>query len=132
LAEHKDDKVREEAVKNFAGLLLRSQGESILGVYLFGSVAKGTARPESDVDILVVYDNAPRSLILDRVSEVSLEIILESGVLVQPVIMTAEDFESGLGTSPFLWEVLTKGRSLYSRGKTTEWINAASRETALT
>jgi len=121
LSSHRIEEAREVALKSFADILLESQGESILGLYLFGSVAKGTARPDSDLDILIVYENASASLILDKVCEISFEILLESGVLVEPVVMSAEEFRSGLGTSPFLWEVLEKGRVLYSKGETTEW-----------
>jgi len=32
-------------------------GEKILGVYLFGSAANGTATSESDIDVLIVYSN---------------------------------------------------------------------------
>ncbi len=31
----------------------------VLAVYLFGSVARGSARPTSDVDVAVLYDVAP-------------------------------------------------------------------------
>lgn len=31
----------------------------VIAVYLFGSVARGTARPESDVDVAVLIDHAP-------------------------------------------------------------------------
>jgi len=38
----------------------------IAAVYLFGSVAKGTARPESDVDIGVLYRATPAPTLLDQ------------------------------------------------------------------
>ena len=31
----------------------------IVAVYLFGSVARGTARPDSDVDVAVLFDRTP-------------------------------------------------------------------------
>ncbi|MGB9781562.1 MAG: nucleotidyltransferase domain-containing protein [Moorellaceae bacterium] len=42
------------AIKEFCELLRREQGENLLGLRLFGSVARGTATPESDIDILVL------------------------------------------------------------------------------
>lgn len=38
----------------------------IAAVYLFGSIAKGTARPDSDVDIGVLYQVAPPRTFLDQ------------------------------------------------------------------
>jgi len=37
----------------------RAEGEGIAAAYLFGSVARGTARPESDVDVGVLYSGEP-------------------------------------------------------------------------
>ena len=34
----------------------------VVAVYLFGSEARGTARPGSDVDVAVLYATAPRTL----------------------------------------------------------------------
>ena len=38
----------------------------IAAVYLFGSVAKGTARPDSDVDVGVLYQRAPAPTLLGQ------------------------------------------------------------------
>jgi predicted nucleotidyltransferase len=37
----------------------RAEGERIAAAYLFGSVARGTAGPESDVDVGVLYSGEP-------------------------------------------------------------------------
>jgi hypothetical protein len=37
----------------------RAEGEGIAAAYLFGSVARGTAGPESDVDVGVLYSGEP-------------------------------------------------------------------------
>lgn len=58
---------REEVLSNLS-LYLAKIKEAVLEldpqaeVYLFGSFAKGTARPDSDVDILVVSDKYGSSL----------------------------------------------------------------------
>jgi predicted nucleotidyltransferase len=38
---------------------LAGRGEGIVAVYLFGSVARGTAGPGSDVDLGILFDAAP-------------------------------------------------------------------------
>jgi len=37
----------------------RADGEGLAAAYLFGSLARGTARPDSDVDVGVLYVDAP-------------------------------------------------------------------------
>jgi predicted nucleotidyltransferase len=41
---------------------LDTLGDRLVSIVLFGSVARGTARPTSDVDVIVVADGLPRSL----------------------------------------------------------------------
>jgi predicted nucleotidyltransferase len=37
-------------------------GDRLVSIVLFGSVARGTARPTSDIDLVIVADGLPRSL----------------------------------------------------------------------
>ena len=43
----------------FADALRQRLGDDLLAVVLYGSVARGTAHLESDIDVLVVWRNAP-------------------------------------------------------------------------
>lgn len=43
-------------LKRFQGLLEESLGSQLIGLALFGSVARGTAEKESDIDLLVVFE----------------------------------------------------------------------------
>lgn len=43
----------------FVGLVKQALGEQIVSVVLYGSVARGTARPVSDVDLLLILREAP-------------------------------------------------------------------------
>jgi predicted nucleotidyltransferase len=54
----------ETLVGNLAKLLAaRAEKEGIAAAWLFGSVARGTARPDSDVDVGVLYqEDPPRTL----------------------------------------------------------------------
>lgn len=116
-----DDPYREKALKNFVNRVNEVLGDNIVSLHLFGSYAKGTAKPESDIDVLVVYQGSTRDMILDSISEIAFDIMSNTGRLIQTVIMTKEEFERGVGTSPFLWEVLVNGRVLYSSASGTEW-----------
>jgi predicted nucleotidyltransferase len=54
----------ETLVTNLSELLAaRAEKEGIAAAWLFGSVARGTARPDSDVDIGILYqEDPPRTL----------------------------------------------------------------------
>ncbi len=47
---------------DFVDLLRQRFGDDLVSVVLYGSVATGTARPTSDVDVCVVIRNLPSSL----------------------------------------------------------------------
>ena len=63
-------------------------------IWAFGSRARGSAHPESDLDLLVVVPEATRDL-RESVYSSAWEIGFEHGRLLAPVILTAEDFERG-------------------------------------
>ena len=50
-----------KAARAFTDILKQRLGDDLVSVVLFGSVAKGEARGGSDIDLLVVARNLPRS-----------------------------------------------------------------------
>jgi len=60
-------------LEHFVRLLQERLGDDLRTVVLYGSVARGTARPESDVDLLIVWRSAPRNYVerLKRIMEVA-------------------------------------------------------------
>jgi len=48
----------EPLLKTFIDLIHREMGEQVVSVVLYGSVARGTAGPESDVDVLLIVREA--------------------------------------------------------------------------
>ncbi len=59
---------REWLVNLFLDEVKRQYGENLLSVVLYGSTARGTARPDSDIDLLVVSKNIPESK-LERIEQ---------------------------------------------------------------
>lgn len=51
---------REWYVKRFMETLIQKFGEYLTSVVLYGSTARGTARPDSDIDLLLVIKNLPK------------------------------------------------------------------------
>ncbi len=82
----------------------------IQAAYLFGSRARGTERPDSDYDLLLVvredFSLSDKDLLYDKI----MDILLETGRLISLKIFKSEEFQRlrDLHT-PFLSRVLKEG-----------------------
>lgn len=65
-------------------------------VVLFGSKATGKDGLYSDIDLLVLTSVEPDTALRDRVSDELFEINLEHDVLLTAVVLSEQDWESGL------------------------------------
>ncbi len=81
-------------------------------IILFGSYAYGHPTPDSDVDLLVVWDTdlPPR----ERVKAVS-RLMYPRPFPVDILVKTRAELESELPRNFFLREIVTRGRVLYAR-----------------
>ncbi len=98
-------KIAEEFGKEVSKLL----GDKLVRVVLFGSVARGEERENSDIDVLIIVRGDSWKIQQD-VSGIVLKYLLKYGVYISAKVVTKEEFEiMGDIHSPFYHEVLREG-----------------------
>lgn len=71
---------------------LRPLGKRIAFAFIFGSVAKGTDRAQSDIDLLVVADNLTLEQLFSRLASAERKL----GRKINPTLYTGEDYRRRL------------------------------------
>jgi predicted nucleotidyltransferase len=97
----------QDILKQFRKGLEEIYGDRLVKVILYGSQARGDARPDSDVDVLVVLRSPGTEKEADRVAGVEAELCIEYGVLIATVAVTEEKFEKQ--EEPLYWNVQLEG-----------------------
>lgn len=96
-----------EAVAEFVKRVEKDHQDQVESIILFGSVARGEAREESDVDILIVIkkeDFRLRRLFIGT----AFDILLETGKNISVKVISQEDLQRGENFS-FLKNVINDG-----------------------
>ena len=102
----------DERIKNLINRikahLVKTYGQKIRRVILYGSYVRGQATRDSDIDILVLVDESLNPFeIRESLSDLLFDILLEEGELVS-VIAVPEDFFENYN-SPFMMNVKKEG-----------------------
>jgi uncharacterized protein len=88
--------------------VLRERPEDLVAAYLFGSVARGTARPDSDVDIAVLLAKAPASELSAQPFALEDDLCALVGRAVQIVVLNS-------APADLAFRVLREGKLLLDR-----------------
>ena len=106
------DRVLEDVLNRARQLL----GDTLTSVVLFGSRARGSSHPDSDLDLLIVAQSLPdeagrRELALD-IAEVG----FDYGLPVQVVLASTEETEGAVNTgAPLMFEIHDAHRVIYDK-----------------
>lgn len=99
------------AARRFVERLLRLDSEGIAKIILFGSVAEGRARADSDVDLLIL-GLGDLTRLSEAVIDAAFETSLETGESVEPVVLPAwRRFQPG---GLFVPHALRRGKELFT------------------
>jgi len=83
-------------VVDFATQLKQALGTHLRELWLFGSRARGEARPDSDYDLLVLVDHDTTDL-RDRILDLQVEMLNRHDALVTTLLHTQEDWRRQQG-----------------------------------
>ncbi len=107
-------KISLEKVATIASTMIAWNEKSVTDVILFGSIARGEATIKSDIDLLVLVENAEGWVVRQRLYELIYPIIPVLGVDVSLIVMDRKRFirmvEEG---DPFALSVISDGVQLY-------------------
>lgn len=77
---------------------------------LFGSEARGEARPDSDIDLLILLDGDKLSLANEETVTLPLyELELKTGVCISPIVMLKKQWRNRPFKTPFYVNVVNEG-----------------------
>ena len=80
---------------------------------LYGSEARGDARADSDIDVLILLDGDKRNLQReDKISGALFDLELSTGVQISPMIMLRKQWENRPFKTPFYINVMNEGITL--------------------
>ena len=98
-----------EALREFTRRVREALGEKVLAMSLFGSKATGRDTPESDIDVLVVVEEAS-ARVEDRVLDIAFDINLEHEVYLSPRVIARATLEDPVWKiTPFLQAIAKEG-----------------------
>jgi len=99
---------RSETVQSIQAILRRVAPDAT--AILFGSEARGDARQDSDIDVLILLDKEKITLHDRReVTYPLYDVELETGVIISPKVFSKKQWDSQLSITPFYRNVMKDG-----------------------
>jgi predicted nucleotidyltransferase len=99
-----------QILKRFRAVIAEIYGDRLARVVLFGSQARGDARPDSDCDVAVFLRDLPdRFAEMDRLADLSTSILDETGEFIHAMPYRAETYNE---RTPLMYEIRADGVDL--------------------
>ncbi len=99
----------QEAVNEFVRRAMEEYGDKIDGIILFGSVARGEAKEDSDIDILIVW-KGDKLEGWDVLEDIAMDILVEYRQLISLKIIYPKEYLKMMGMgSSFIQNIKKEG-----------------------
>ena len=87
-------RLEDALLDRLAAVYYEEVGRDLVSVVLFGSIAKGEEKPESDIDLVVVVrDKADLKVVEDRIAEASVKVTRRFGNQATAIVVRKSDYE---------------------------------------
>jgi predicted nucleotidyltransferase len=109
-------RIREKTLKIFLERLKEEEGENLLQVILFGSVARGDYRDESDTDVFILLRDGERAdlAVCDKISDIAADIDSAEGeylTYLSPLVFSLREYRESW--DPLFENIKKEGIILY-------------------
>ncbi len=81
----------------------------IISIIVYGSVARGTNRPDSDVDVAIIVNGELGLDIQDQLSEIIVDLNLQFDTVFSVIDIDKKTFDKLSNVSPFYKNVINEG-----------------------
>ena len=96
-----------EALDEFSTRIREALGPNLRELRLFGSKARGDARPDSDLDVLVVVAS-DRVSAEDRAIDIAFDVNVASDLYISPRVVTAESLTDPVWRTTLFVQTVTR------------------------
>jgi predicted nucleotidyltransferase len=111
------DEIREKSIGTFLEKLKKQERDNLLRVVLFGSVARGDCRIDSDLDVFVLVKDGEHNELNIRIVDLATTIDIREGECkthLSPFIVTQKEYLRGMRISePIFSFIEEEGVTLY-------------------
>lgn len=105
----------QQILKAYSIKVQQIYGSHLASIILYGSYARGDARPDSDIDIMILVDLSDDEIrnYADQLSRVTFDSNLENDVMIMPIVKNINHFRKWIPSYPFYRNVDQEGVRLY-------------------